>query len=103
MILLSLVLDANFGNHKKEMEIKGWDHPDNNMGSRLHFNWRVLTNFYNKTQCEGKFWIRRFRDAWDSCSHKKAVALGIFSLVWNLSSMVARIWAGKGTPCILFE
>ncbi|KAJ6372533.1 hypothetical protein OIU76_026938 [Salix suchowensis] len=41
----------------------------------------------------GKFWIRRFRDAWESCSHKKAVALGIFTLVWNLSSMVARIWA----------
>ncbi|KAG6770182.1 hypothetical protein POTOM_025854 [Populus tomentosa] len=60
---------------------------------KIGFNRRVLTNFYNKTQCEGKFWIRRFRDAWDSCSHKKAVALGIFSLVWNLSSMVARIWA----------
>ncbi|KAH9700918.1 reticulon-like protein B21 [Citrus sinensis] len=41
----------------------------------------------------GKFWIRRFRDAWDSCSHKKAVAVGIFTLVWNLSSMIARIWA----------
>ncbi|PNY05676.1 reticulon-like protein B21-like [Trifolium pratense] len=39
------------------------------------------------------FWIRRFRDAWDSCTHKKAVALGIFGLVWNLSSVVARIWA----------
>ncbi|OMO90911.1 hypothetical protein COLO4_18793 [Corchorus olitorius] len=41
----------------------------------------------------GKFWIRRFRDAWDSCTHKKAVAVGIFTLVWNLSSIVARIWA----------
>ncbi|RDX74848.1 Reticulon-like protein B21, partial [Mucuna pruriens] len=41
----------------------------------------------------GNFWIRRFRDAWDSCTHKKAVALGIFGLVWNLSSVVARIWA----------
>ncbi|XP_043806597.1 reticulon-like protein B21 isoform X2 [Manihot esculenta] len=40
-----------------------------------------------------KFWIRRFRDAWDSCSHKKAVALAIFTLVWNLSSMIARVWA----------
>ncbi|KAG5080826.1 hypothetical protein JHK86_004891 [Glycine max] len=39
------------------------------------------------------FWIRRFRDAWVSCSHKKAVALGIFGLVWNLSSVVARIWS----------
>lgn len=44
---------------------------------------------------EGNFWVRRFRDAWDSCSHKKAVALGIFSLVWNMSSVVARVWAGN--------
>ncbi|KAF8393038.1 hypothetical protein HHK36_021279 [Tetracentron sinense] len=42
---------------------------------------------------EGKFWVRRFRDAWESCTHKKAVAFGIFTLVWNLSSVVARIWA----------
>ncbi|XWS26267.1 hypothetical protein CRYUN_Cryun26dG0016700 [Craigia yunnanensis] len=41
----------------------------------------------------GKFWIRRFRDAWDSCTHKKAVAMAIFTLVWNLSSIGARIWA----------
>ncbi|KAF6162714.1 hypothetical protein GIB67_022373 [Kingdonia uniflora] len=40
-----------------------------------------------------KFWIRRFRDAWDSCAHKKSVAAAIFTLVWNLSSIVARIWA----------
>lgn len=44
---------------------------------------------------EAKFWIRRFRDAWESCTHKKAVALAIFTMVWNLSSMVARIWAGQ--------
>ena len=47
---------------------------------------------------EGVFWIRRFRDAWESCSHKKAVAFAIFTLVWNLSSIVARIWAGKIVP-----
>ncbi|XVF48427.1 hypothetical protein PTKIN_Ptkin03bG0189200 [Pterospermum kingtungense] len=41
----------------------------------------------------GKFWVRRFRDAWESCTHKKAVAVAIFTLVWNLSSIVARIWA----------
>lgn len=44
--------------------------------------------------CVGNFWIHRFRDAWDSCTHKKAVALSVFGLVWNLSSVVARIWAG---------
>lgn len=46
---------------------------------------------------EGTFWIQRFRDAWESCAHKKAVAFAIFTLVWNLSSIVARIWAGKFT------
>ncbi|KAL6541135.1 hypothetical protein OROMI_025018 [Orobanche minor] len=41
----------------------------------------------------GTFWSRRFGDAWESCSHKKAVAFAVFSLVWNFSSAVARIWA----------
>lgn len=44
---------------------------------------------------EGTFWVQRFKDAWDSCSQKKAVAFGVFTLVWNFSSVVARIWAGK--------
>jgi len=44
---------------------------------------------------EANFWIGRFRDAWDSCSHKKLVALAIFGLVWNLSSFVARVWSGN--------
>ncbi|CAL5338283.1 unnamed protein product [Camellia sinensis] len=46
-----------------------------------------------KFESMGKFWIGQLRDAWESCSHKKAVAFGIFALVWNLSSVVARIWA----------
>lgn len=54
---------------------------------------KVCSSYSTQLTAYGKFWIRRFRDAWESCSHKKAVALGIFSLVWNLSSMVARIWA----------
>ncbi|CAN6458999.1 unnamed protein product [Victoria cruziana] len=41
----------------------------------------------------GRFWIRRFRDAWNSCSHKKAAVIAVFTVIWNLSSMVARIWA----------
>ncbi|KAM0969188.1 hypothetical protein ACFX13_017742 [Malus domestica] len=40
-----------------------------------------------------KFWVRRFRDAWESCTHKKPLTIAIFLLVWNLSSVVARIWA----------
>ncbi|KAF5191503.1 Reticulon-like protein, partial [Thalictrum thalictroides] len=42
---------------------------------------------------EGNFWLRRFRDAWDSCSHKKAVAAAVFTIVWNLASITARVWA----------
>lgn len=42
---------------------------------------------------EGGFWIGRLGDGWEWCGHKKAVAFGTFSLVWNLSSVVARIWA----------
>lgn len=42
-----------------------------------------------------KFWVRRFQDIWDSCSHKKAVAAAIGFLVLNLSSPVARIWEGE--------
>ncbi|KAG8046912.1 hypothetical protein GUJ93_ZPchr0008g13343 [Zizania palustris] len=41
----------------------------------------------------GRFWLERFRDAWESCSHKKAVVAAVFTLVWNVSSTVARVWA----------
>ncbi|KAK4265373.1 hypothetical protein QN277_026433 [Acacia crassicarpa] len=54
---------------------------------------KVCSSYSAQLTAYGNFWVRRFRDAWDSCSHKKAVALGIFSLVWNLSSVVARTWA----------
>ncbi|OMO61744.1 Reticulon [Corchorus capsularis] len=54
---------------------------------------KVCSSYSHQLTAYGKFWIRRFRDAWDSCTHKKAVAVGIFTLVWNLSSIVARIWA----------
>ncbi|WCJ29911.1 Reticulon family protein [Euphorbia peplus] len=54
---------------------------------------KVCSSYSKQLTCYAKFWVGRFRDAWDSCTHKKAVALAIFSLVWNLSSMVARVWA----------
>ncbi|XVF35548.1 hypothetical protein REPUB_Repub18cG0155200 [Reevesia pubescens] len=54
---------------------------------------KVCSSYSHQLTAYGKFWIRRFRDAWDSCTHKKAVAVAIFTLVWNLSSIVARIWA----------
>ncbi|XP_022756332.1 LOW QUALITY PROTEIN: reticulon-like protein B21 [Durio zibethinus] len=54
---------------------------------------KVCSSYSHLLTAYGKFWIRRFWDAWDSCTHKKAVAVVIFTLVWNLSSIVARIWA----------
>lgn len=54
---------------------------------------KVCSSYSTQLTGYGKFWIRRFRDAWDSCTHKKAVALAGFTLLWNISSIVARIWA----------
>uniref|UniRef100_M1ADH4 Reticulon B21 n=1 Tax=Solanum tuberosum TaxID=4113 RepID=M1ADH4_SOLTU len=49
--------------------------------------------FVNYFLCEGTFFIRYIRDAWESCTHKKAIGFAIFTLVWNFSSIIARIWA----------
>ncbi|KAF8407251.1 hypothetical protein HHK36_006378 [Tetracentron sinense] len=54
---------------------------------------KVCSSYSTQLTGYGQFWVRRFRDAWDSCSHKKAVASAIFTLIWNLSSITARIWA----------
>ncbi|KAK9055163.1 hypothetical protein SSX86_026245 [Deinandra increscens subsp. villosa] len=54
---------------------------------------KICSSYSSQLSAYGTFWIRRFKDAWDSCSQKKAVAFGVFTLVWNLSSIVARIWA----------
>ncbi|XP_073278993.1 uncharacterized protein [Primulina huaijiensis] len=54
---------------------------------------KVCSSYSVQITAYGTFWIRRFSDAWESCSHKKAVGFAIFSLVWNLSSVIARIWA----------
>ncbi|KAK4765413.1 hypothetical protein SAY86_026503 [Trapa natans] len=54
---------------------------------------KVCSSYSTQISAHGKFWVLRFRDAWDSCSHKKAVAIAVFTLIWNMSSVVARIWA----------
>ncbi|XP_019058546.1 PREDICTED: reticulon-like protein B21 [Tarenaya hassleriana] len=54
---------------------------------------KIFTSYSACLTAYAQFWVRRFRDAWESCTHKKAVALAIFTLVWNLSSVVARVWA----------
>lgn len=54
---------------------------------------KICSSYSSQLSGYGTFWVQRFKDAWDSCSQKKAVAFGIFTLVWNFSSVVARIWA----------
>ncbi|PWA57674.1 reticulon [Artemisia annua] len=54
---------------------------------------KICSSYSSQLSGYGAFWVQRFKDAWDSCSQKKAVAFGIFTLVWNFSSVVARIWA----------
>ncbi|XP_047150174.1 reticulon-like protein B21 [Vigna umbellata] len=54
---------------------------------------RICSSYSAQLTPFANFWIGRFHDAWDSCSHKKVVALAIFCLAWNLSSLVARIWS----------
>ncbi|XP_059286798.1 reticulon-like protein B21 [Lycium ferocissimum] len=53
---------------------------------------KVCSSYSTQLTAYGTFWIRRFRDAWVSCTHKKAFAFAIFTLIWNLSSISARIW-----------
>nr|XP_027065857.1 reticulon-like protein B21 [Coffea arabica] len=59
---------------------------------------KVCSSYSTQLTAYGVFWIRRFRDAWESCSHKKAVAFAIFTLVWNLSSIVAEF--GQCSCCL---
>ncbi|XP_063947914.1 reticulon-like protein B21 isoform X2 [Daucus carota subsp. sativus] len=54
---------------------------------------KICSSYSSQLTAFGTFWIRRIRDAWESCSQKKAVGFFLFTLIWNLSSVVARIWA----------
>ncbi|KAL5219893.1 hypothetical protein ABZP36_024606 [Zizania latifolia] len=54
---------------------------------------KVCSSYSTQLARYGRFWLERFRDAWESCSHKKAVVAAVFTLVWNVSSTVARVWA----------
>jgi len=54
---------------------------------------KVCSSYSTQLARYGKFWLERLWDAWESCSHKKAVVAAMFTLVWNVSSTVARVWA----------
>ncbi|KAG6482480.1 hypothetical protein ZIOFF_059111 [Zingiber officinale] len=59
--------------------------------SKLTFE--ICFTFVLFTVLRGKFWVARFRDGWESCTHKKAVTAAVFTLIWNISSTATRIWA----------
>ncbi|KAK4344419.1 hypothetical protein RND71_037513 [Anisodus tanguticus] len=54
---------------------------------------KVYTSYSTQLTSYGTFFIQYIRDAWESCTHKKAVGFAIFTLVWNFSSIIARIWS----------
>nr|GMD77009.1 reticulon-like protein B21 [Ipomoea batatas] len=54
---------------------------------------KVCSSYSSQLTAFGTHWIRRLKNSWESCTHKKAIAFGIFTLAWNLSSAIARIWA----------
>uniref|UniRef100_A0A803NB43 Reticulon-like protein n=1 Tax=Chenopodium quinoa TaxID=63459 RepID=A0A803NB43_CHEQI len=54
---------------------------------------KLCSSYSTQITAHAKFWVGRFRDAWESCSHKKALAFAIFTIIWNFSSVVARAWA----------
>ncbi|KAJ8485488.1 hypothetical protein OPV22_017973 [Ensete ventricosum] len=54
---------------------------------------KICSSYSTQLAKHGNFWVERIRDGWESCTHKKAVAAAIFTLIWNISSTVARIWA----------
>ncbi|ONK78900.1 uncharacterized protein A4U43_C01F800 [Asparagus officinalis] len=54
---------------------------------------KIFSSYSLQLAKYGKFWMERFEDGWESCTHKKAVAAAVFVLIWNISSTVARIWA----------
>uniref|UniRef100_M1ADH7 Reticulon-like protein n=1 Tax=Solanum tuberosum TaxID=4113 RepID=M1ADH7_SOLTU len=58
---------------------------------------KVCSSYSTQLTSHGTFFIRYIRDAWESCTHKKAIGFAIFTLVWNFSSIIARIWAGKNS------
>ncbi|XP_021731361.1 reticulon-like protein B21 [Chenopodium quinoa] len=54
---------------------------------------KLCSSYSTQITAHAKFWVGRFRDAWESCSHKKALAFAVFTIIWNFSSVVARAWA----------
>ncbi|MCD7458545.1 hypothetical protein HAX54_038558 [Datura stramonium] len=54
---------------------------------------KVCSSYSTQLTSNSTYFITYIRDAWESCVHKKTVGFAIFTLVWNFSSIIARIWA----------
>ncbi|XP_078171353.1 reticulon family protein isoform X3 [Carex rostrata] len=54
---------------------------------------KICSSYSTHLARYAKFWVERFRDGWEACTHKKAVAAALFTLFWNISSTTARVWA----------
>ncbi|XP_071701002.1 uncharacterized protein [Rutidosis leptorrhynchoides] len=54
---------------------------------------KICSSYSSQLTAYGTFWVQRYKDAWASCTKKKAVAFGGFTLMWNFSSIVTRFWA----------
>ncbi|KAJ3698383.1 hypothetical protein LUZ61_002088 [Rhynchospora tenuis] len=54
---------------------------------------KICSSYSTHLARYGKFWVERFRDGWEACTHKKAVVAALFTLFWNVSSTTARVWA----------
>ncbi|KAJ3693327.1 hypothetical protein LUZ60_008807 [Juncus effusus] len=54
---------------------------------------KICSSYSTHLARYGRFWVERFRDGWETCTHKKAVAAALFTIFWNISSTTARVWA----------
>ncbi|OVA03845.1 Reticulon [Macleaya cordata] len=53
---------------------------------------KVYSWYSRQLMQEGKLWLSRCRNAWNSYTYMKVIAVAIFTLIWSSSANVARIW-----------
>lgn len=53
---------------------------------------KLYTRYSAQLDGYGRFMLLRFRDAWNTCSHKKGVVIAVFLFLWNFSTVTARLW-----------
>ncbi|XP_057864798.1 uncharacterized protein LOC131072603 isoform X2 [Cryptomeria japonica] len=53
---------------------------------------KLYTRYSAQLNGYGLSMLLRFRDAWNTCSHKKGVLVAVFLFLWNYSTVTARLW-----------